>query len=262
MPEPSRGSRVRVKSLRRRVGTTLLHHAVRRCVDAAKPKVIGTGIDSEATQAFWGGWAGMSRGLVERESRLAIADVDTDLMGRWVEQRQLRAADYTLHHLRGPFPPELREAVATLNTAMNDAPLDDLDVDPEIWTAADVAAEDELRQLRGEQRWTSIVFSPDGRPAGLTAVLLTDDEPSLGIQTNTVVLDAHRQRGIGRWLKADMWQRLRAERPQLDALLVENAASNDAMLAINNAMGFRETVRYADWQGDAGELLTRLGEAC
>ena len=243
---------------RRRVGTTLLAHAIDECIARAKPTVIGTGVLSTDTRGFWEGWLGLSCGLVERESELLLGDVELRLMQDWVAQRTQRASDYRLTHVRGAFPPELREAVATLNTAMNDAPLDDLDVDPEIWTPDAVAAEDDLRRLRGETRWTTVAFAPNGDPAGLTAVLLNDDDPTFGVQSNTVVLDAHRERGIGRWLKADMWQRLRADRPELARLLVENAASNNAMLAINDAMGFRETVRYADWQGDAAMMRDRL----
>lgn len=243
---------------RRRVATRLLDHAVAECIDRGKPTMIGTGVLSDATRGFWEIWLGLPCGLIERESQLVLGDVDPELMQGWVDQRRARAGDYRLTHVRGSFPPELRKAVATLNTAMNDAPLDDLDVDREIWSAADVGAEDELRRLRGEIRWATLAFAPDGGPAGLTAVLLNDDDPTFGVQTNTVVLDAHRERGIARWLKADMWQRLRADRPELTSLLVENAASNDAMLGINDAMGFRETVRYADWQGDVDALRDRL----
>ena len=249
---------VRPSFRRRRIATTLLRRAVDHCLDHEKSIVIGTGVDGDPVRGFWGSWLGLQCGLVERESQLAVPSVDAELMQRWIEQRHARAGDYRLAHVRGACPPELRAAVATLNTAMNDAPLDDLEVDPEIWTEADVVAEDDFRRQRGEERWMNIVFAPDGEPAGLSAVVLNDEDRSWGSQDNTVVIEAHRERGIARWLKADMWQRLRADRPELDLLLVENAASNDAMLAINEAMGFRETVRWSEWQADATELRATL----
>jgi GNAT superfamily N-acetyltransferase len=252
---------VRPAHRRRGIGTALLRVGLDHCVEQQKPTVIGTGILSDEIRGFWGDRLGLTCGLVERESQLVLADVDPEMMRRWIEQRHERAGDYLLEHVRGSFPPELRDAVAALNTAMNDAPYDDLDVDDEVWTAADVEAEDEFRRVRGEQRWTTIAFAPTGEPAGLTAVILIDDDETFGVQNNTVVLDAHRERGIGRWLKADMWQRLRADRPALQTLLVDNAASNDVMLAINDAMGFRETARYADWQGEAATMRARLGSS-
>ena len=251
---------VRPAHRRRGIGTDLLRAGLAHGAERQKSIVIGTGILSDATQGFWGDHLGLSCGLVERESRLQLVDVDGDLMQRWIEQRCDRAADYRVEHVRGPFPPELRSAVATLKTAMNDAPDDDLELDDETWTATDVEADDQFRLARGEQRWSTIAFTIDGQPAGMTEVILIDEDETFGVQGNTAVLADHRDRGIGRWLKADMWQRLRAHRPTLESLLVENAASNAAMLAINDAMGFRETVRYADWQGEISQLAARLAE--
>ena len=53
------------------------------------------------------------------------------------------------------------------------------------------------------------------------------------------MLAPHRGQGIAKRLKAEMWQWLRDDEPQVTGLRTGNAHSNAAMLAINDKMGFR-----------------------
>ena len=88
--------------------------------------------------------------------------------------------------------------------------------------------------------------------------------PGRSWQWNTVVLPDHRGRGIGRWMKAVMWQRLRATEPDVTMLHTGNAASNANMLAINTEMGFQPTHLMGCWQADLDVLeagLSRGGPA-
>lgn len=249
---------VRPRYRRGGLGTTLARELTAIAAGDGLTKVEGSGLDTPATRAFWGGHLGLRLGLVERESRLDVRTVDEALMTCWIDARVERAADYRLISVRGECGPELRSAVAELNTAMNDAPSDDLQLEALAWTEDDVATAEAATQARGQEKWMTLALAPDGAPAGLTAVFVNDTDPTYGVQGNTVVIAAHRQRGIGRWLKAAMWRRLRSERPQLQYLLVENAASNLPMLTINEEMGFVEVNRYADWQGTVAALRARL----
>jgi hypothetical protein len=61
------------------------------------------------------------------------------------------------------------------------------------------------------------------------------------------------------WIKADMLCRLRAERPDMTEVITGNAASNAHMLQINTRLGFRPYRAGAEWQGEVGELVSRLG---
>ena len=112
-------------------------------------------------------------------------------------------------------------------------------------------------EQRGRERWVSILLAPDGEPAGLTAVSIDTRRPRFAGQGDTVVIDAHRRRGLGRWLKADMWLRMRQDAPFVDAIDTGNAESNDPMLAINVAMGFRPLISWSAWQATTEHLLSR-----
>ena len=144
---------------------------------------------------------------------------------------------------------------------MNDAPIDELDWDDDRWTADDVRQMDDLMIGRGRLGLTTIAFGPGDEPAGLTEVTTQNEKPRFARQGNTVVDPAHRNRGIGRWLKAAMWLRLRDETPFVAAVDTENAQSNDPMLAINVAMGFRPLAEWVTYQADTTVLGERVLKA-
>jgi len=94
---------------------------------------------------------------------------------------------------------------------MNDAPLDGLDWEDEVWTEADVLELDNLIIGRGRERWTTMALGPND-------------------------------------------ERLRRDAPYVEAIDTDNAASNDAMLAINVAMGFAPLIDWSFWQADTATL--------
>jgi GNAT superfamily N-acetyltransferase len=76
-------------------------------------------------------------------------------------------------------------------------------------------------------------------------------------QGGTAVDPTHRNKGLGRWLKAAMLQRLLDERPEVANVDTWNAGSNEPMLAINVALGFRPVKYYNARQIPVPDLLAR-----
>ena len=83
---------------------------------------------------------GATPGIVERQNRLRIADLDRQMLEGWVRQAADRAHDYSLVCFDGPCPDELLEGFAALSQVMNTAPRSagDQDVLP---TPAEVRAD-------------------------------------------------------------------------------------------------------------------------
>ena len=106
------------------------------------------------------------------------------------------------------------------------------------------------RRTEGTLRLTPpydiLALGPD--PAGATEVFVNRHRPECSWQWSTVVLAPHRGRGIAKRLKAEMWQWLRNDEPQVTGLRTGNAHSNAAMLAINDEMGFRPVHPMGTWQ--------------
>jgi hypothetical protein len=79
-------------------------------------------------------------------------------------------------------------------------------------------------------------------------------EPGTALQQNTATDPGHRGRGLAKWAKAAMLLRLRDERPEVLCVRTSNAFSNDAMLAINTALGFKIVEVRTEWQGTVAAM--------
>jgi len=229
-----------------RAAPAVLAELLRRAWADGRTSVIAWGDHTPATHAFWTGLGAELR-YTEQESSLDMAAVDPQLMEQWIEAGP---TDLKLVHWSRRCPEELIDAMVATANAMNDAPTDDLEMADTIVDAAMVRAEIEARAARGLEFQCVLAVTSDGAAAGSTEVFINRHRPEASWQWTTVVLPDHRGRGIGRWMKATMWQRLRATEPEVTGLQTGNAASNSYMLAINNEMGFRPTHLMGCWQAD------------
>ncbi len=236
----------------------VLAELLRRAAGDGRTSVIAWGDYTPERHAFWTSLGAELR-YTEQESRLDMASVDPQLMAQWVAAGP---ADLELVHWARRCPDEWIDALVATTNAMNDAPTDDLDMADTVVDAAMAKAEIEARNARGLEFQGVLAVTADGEAAGTTEVFVNRHRPAASWQWSTVVLPAHRGRRIGRWMKASMWQRLRATEPEVAWLQTGNAASNAHMLAINNEMGFKPTHLMGCWQTDLDTLeagLSRRG---
>lgn len=211
----------------------------------------------DTTRSFWEDELGYTLAYDERISRCVLADVDAAMIDSWIATASERASGYHLVRAEAPFDDELIVYFAQALEAMNDAPLDDLEHEVEVFDA-DRARQVESLHLatRSNYRAVFAIETATGEFAGYTAMRIPAAEPALSKQGDTVTVNAHRNKGIGRWLKADMWQWLQHERPDVLSLDTGNAESNRAMLAINEAMGFRDILHHGVWHVAAPSSTT------
>jgi len=89
---------------------------------------------------------------------------------------------------------------------------------------------------------------PSGRLVGYTELGGSSRRPWLARQGDTGVENAHRNLGLGRWVKATNALRLLSERPEVKVVDTWNADVNAPMLSINDAMGFRAVAHWQEWR--------------
>lgn len=237
-----------------RTAAAVLAELLRLARADGRTSIIAWGDHTPAADAFWTGLGAELR-YTEQESRLDLAAVDPELMAQWIAAGP---ADLELVHWARHCPEDRIDALVATANAMNDAPTDDLEIADTVVDAAMARAEIEARAARGLEYHGVLAVTADGEAAGATDVFVNRHRPAASWQWSTVVMPAHRGRGIGRWMKAAMWQRLRRTEPEVTALQTGNAASNAHMLAINSEMGFVPTHLTGCWQADLEVLRTSL----
>jgi RimJ/RimL family protein N-acetyltransferase len=159
------------------------------------------------------------------------------------------APDYELLRMFGPTPDELLDAVAAMAEAINDAPIDALEVEDEVISPERIRAFERGQQERYRRVYRVVArHRSSGQLAGHTMASIDRDHPGFGAQMDTSVVRAHRGHSLGLLLKIEMLRWLGDAEPQLRVLDTWNAASNDHMIAVNERLGYRVIGEGLEWQ--------------
>ena len=97
-----------------------------------------------------------------------------------------------------------------------------------------------------------------GKFAGYTEVFWNPNRPQIIVQGITGVFPQYRNKGLGRWLKAEMLDKILKERSQAKFIRTENADSNAPMMKINHELGFRPYIANCIWQMKTDQVVTYL----
>jgi len=204
---------------------------------------------------------GAERGLEEHTNQLVLADLDAALLAQWQAEGLVRAAGFALGFWDGPYPEDQLAAIAALNEVMNTAPREKLDMEDMHFTPEHLRQMEQVMTAAGTQRWTLYVAEAQtGRFVGFTEVWWNPNRPLVVSQGGTGVFPEFRGRGLGRWMKAAMLDRVRKERPQAQFVRTGNADSNAAMLGINHALGFRPFRSHCVWQLETEKAAAYLAQ--
>jgi GNAT superfamily N-acetyltransferase len=242
------GVHVRPDHRRRGHGSTMLDALVEE-VRARGRTVIGIdGWESEATRGFAArhGFEEKSRSIHRRQ---VLADVDWVELERLHEDATAAASAYEIVRREGRTPDDELEAMAEMSASINDAPTDDLDIEDEVYSPDRVRAYEEAQLARGKALFRVFARHREtGELAGHTVVVVDGERPQLADQHDTAVVASHRGHRLGLLLKSDMNLWLREVQPQLTEIGTWNAESNDHMIGVNEAIGYRVISRQLEFQ--------------
>lgn len=221
---------------------------------------IDTYIKNDAPSEDLAARLGLKAVYGEKRSRLIIEDLDHSLMHRWIERSSERGSDYRVDYVQSPLPEEMIEKFCDLTLVMNTAPREDFEQEdevltPQTWRDMEKSAADS----KGQIHVLIAVHEPTDEYAGYTVMKTEDLQPDLAWQWDTGVHPAHRNKGLGRWLKAVMIEKVTADYPAITRVDTYNAGSNAPMLNINVAMGFRPILLTRVWQGELATARERFG---
>jgi mycothiol synthase len=192
---------------------------------------------------------GAERKLEMHQNHLVLAEVDRPMLESWVSDGPRRAPDYEVVWWDERVPDEEVDAYAALVMVMNTAPMDDFDLNDFTMTPEQIREGEEQLRATGMQRWLAVARRvSDGALAGFHDVYWQASSPETAWVGATAVEPEHRGHALGKWLKAAVTIRMLDERPQVTEIRTGNADSNDAMLGINRAMGYKPMAATAGWE--------------
>ena len=224
---------------RRGIGTDLL----RRVPELAHSRKITmlTGWSTEADGKSFVRAVGAKVASRRRENRLDLGRVDWSMVESWAREGPRRSSSAKLRWFRDRIDEDVLEPYAKVYTEIaNQQPWDDMEHGAFVHDVAWFRERANRFAAVGETWRTAISVEPGGEISGLTEMVYNPEDVHLIGQGLTGVREPFRGRGLGKWLKAEMLLRLREEFPQVRIVSTWNATTNAAMLAINDALGFRE----------------------
>lgn len=242
------GVSIRPDLRRQGYGRAALEAAYELCREMGRPLLGIDGWDGEHTRAFADatGFELKSQAINRRQ---ILSELPAGLVDKLYHEALMEATDYELLRFSGGTPDELMDDVARLTAAINDAPLDDLEMEDEAFPP------DRIRAYEHSQRESGFRFRRlvarhrvTGELAGHTVVAVDSERPWIGDQHDTAVKDEHRGHRLGVLLKADMVRWLADEEPQLESIDTWNAESNDHMIFVNELLGYRIMGRVLEFQ--------------
>ena len=203
--------------------------------------------------------AGLKPVYREKRSRLVVAEIDLVMMRTWIERAAERASDYELLELQTPFPEEVIDGYCDLQFQMNTAPIEDMEIEDEVLTPEIWREQEEQTKASFHDLLTYVaVHRPTGEFVGSTSIQTDQLQPDLAWQWETVVHPDHRNKGLGRLLKASMIERVVRDWPRVERIDTYNAGSNEPMMNINLAMGFQPIQITNVYQGDLATVREHL----
>ena len=206
------------------------------------------GWDSESTRGF-----AARHGLEPKSSAIQrrqwLADLDWAEIERLHKEAAAAASAYDVVRCTGRTPDDELDALAVMAGSINDAPTDDLDIEDEVFSAERMRAYEDAQLQRGRSLFRTMArYRESGELAGHSVVVVDGERPELGEQHDTSVVAAHRGHKLGLLLKTDMNLWLREVQPQLVEISTWNAESNDFMIGVNEAIGYRVMGRELEFQ--------------
>ncbi|MBW3666450.1 MAG: GNAT family N-acetyltransferase [Actinobacteria bacterium] len=224
---------------RKGIATALLGRAVRSARELGRITLAGEMFDTVPAAASFVEAIGARKTLDLHHNVVEIADLDLELLQRWQREGPDRAPGYSVTVVEGMYPDDLLEGMAHLYLVLErDAPMPE-GWEPRNWTGGFL--ESWLGNfLKGAELITAIVIEDrSGAPAGMSQLGRRHSDDTTWFVTTTMVDPDHRGRALGKWVKAASCLRATEIWPGAKWMETGNAFTNEPMLAINHAMGFR-----------------------
>lgn len=233
------GISVAARHRRRGIATDLLKLATQFAGETERSTMAGFIFSSVPAAAAFVGAIGGKETLEHHMNVLKMSDLDRSQLQRWAEEGPARGPGYTVSLIGGAYPEELLEGMTHLYYVLErDMPTPD-GHEPRSFTP-EIVSEYLGNFLRAGDVLTAVaIHDQTDSPVGMSQLFRRNTDPDTWQVTTTMVDPDHRGHALGKWVKAAVTLAAMEQWPGGEYQETGNATENDAMLGINNAMGFK-----------------------
>lgn len=242
---------------RQGVGRALYEYSLRTARELGRKRIHGMSVTTlpgepardEAGSAF-ATTLGAKSALVDVRRRLDVTTLDQTHLDRLLAAAWTRAAGYSLVRWIGATPEEHLNDIAYLDGRLTqDAPLGDLEWEAAKVDGARIRAVEAALVARGRRSYHSALrHDTTGRVVAWTTIDFGATSPWHAFQQITIVDPDHRGHRLGTIAKIENLRYVQSHEPRLRVIDTWNAAVNDHMISINEAIGFRPADAWNNWQ--------------
>lgn len=197
--------------------------------------------------------------LTERVSRMAMADVDWDMLQGWVDKGKSRNPDIEIVRIERLPPEEDIETYCQLITDLDKTiPLEDMEEEHYTLTVEELHKSNQRAIDSGHMYVVLYAKDKDGALMGMTGLFHEADVDTMGQVGLTGVLPKYQGRGLGKYLKALVTYDLRDNFPKVEFVNTDNAESNAPMLSINERMNFKPHKTWIAYKIAVEDLAAKI----
>lgn len=195
-----------------------------------------------------------------RDSRVMVENLDWEMIEEWNADGEKSNPDVTIELFEGLPNEEHIEAYSQLYTeTFNQQPFEEIEGAETTWTPEKLYELEAQMQALGFKNYIMITREANGDMSGLTELSYNPERAHRMGQGLTGVQENYRGRGLGKWLKAKMLLYMRDNLPTVEHIATTNASSNDAMLSINERLGFKLHKHNTAYKITVADLAEKLG---
>jgi mycothiol synthase len=197
---------------------------------------------------------GAKKGIIQKGNQVLIKDLDENLMRKWVDDGN--SPEYESGVWINEIPEKHLEKYSAAYNSINDAPHGDLD------NVITEMTPDAMRNLvkgivdgKDEIIIAWVRNKNSGEFAAISDVIIYNTKKYAAFQNNTLTVPKYRKNGFGKLVKALNALYLIDYRPNVRFIRTSNANVNEAMLAINEKMGFKQYQTHTFWELEVEKSL-------
>lgn len=171
--------------------------------------------------------------------RAKFEDVNWDMIENWKDEGE-KINPETQLRIYDTFPEEIIEEFSkTFTKTHEQIPRGDLQIRDMEYTPEYLKESYEKGVKMGKERLTGVALEKSGEIAGFSYLLYSKTREPIIDQGITAVLQEHRGKKLGKWLKAAMLLEAKSRYPNISQVYTDIATSNAPMLSINERIGFK-----------------------